>query len=130
MPVPYRQYNGIIWINYMAVGNGFKPFPTGKPNHGLPEIIRGLKTFSSCRINKLNDKNNFQWQKSYYNQIIRSELSLKKIREYILDNAVRWELDHDRNEQRDITQIVGNVSVGNGFKLFPTRNMRVIAGEE
>jgi hypothetical protein len=33
------------------VGNGFKPFPTTMmKRHGLPEIIRGFKTFSSRGI--------------------------------------------------------------------------------
>ncbi len=113
--------HGIIWITDMAVGNGFKPFPTGKPNHGLPEIIRGLKTFSSRRINKLNDKNNFQWQKSYYDHIIRNDESLHKIREYIRNNPTKWELDHDHNEEREITRIVGN-----GFKPFRNKMKRDI----
>jgi putative transposase len=40
-----NHVHGIIFI----VGAGFKPAPT---KYGLPEIVRGFKTFSSRRINE------------------------------------------------------------------------------
>ncbi len=64
------------------VGNGLKPFPTGIPaikHHGLPEIIRGFKTFSSRRINELKPEKRFQWQKSYHDRIIRDKEELNRI---------------------------------------------------
>jgi hypothetical protein len=33
------------------------------------------------------------WQRNYYEHIIRNEKSLNRIREYILTNPMRWELD-------------------------------------
>ena len=75
------------------VGNGFKPFPT-KPSHtmmkrhGLPEIIRGFKTFSSRGINTINNGDIFRWQKSYYDNIIRDIGSLNRIRQYIINNPI------------------------------------------
>jgi hypothetical protein len=33
------------------------------------------------------------WQRNYYEHIIRNEKSLNHIREYILTNPMRWELD-------------------------------------
>ena len=41
----------------LSVGAGFQPAhlsPITKPQHGLPEIIRGFKTYSSIQINRLN----------------------------------------------------------------------------
>jgi hypothetical protein len=98
-----------------------KPFQKGKPNHGLPEIIRGFKTFSARRINELNSDDKFQWQKSYYDHVIRNEKSLLMIREYIQSNPAKWELDHDRYEEDDITQMVTNAGkdIRNGFKPSP-----------
>lgn len=83
-----NHFHGIIII--APVGNGLKPFPT--KTHGLPEIIRGFKTFSSRKINNLNQIN-FSWQKSFYDHVIRKDESLDKIREYIKNNPKRWELD-------------------------------------
>ena len=33
------------------------------------------------------------WQRNYYEHVIRDEQSLNRIRQYILDNPVRWALD-------------------------------------
>jgi len=121
------HFHGIVWINE-KVGNGLKPFPTEK-KYGLPEIIRGFKTFSARRINEINIHDKFQWQKSYYDHVIRNEESLQIIREYIQNNPKKWELDHDADETNDIMKIIG--SVGNGLKPFPTCFLRQTkAGEE
>ena len=37
--------------------------------------------------------NSFQWQKSYYDHIIRNEKSLQKIRQYIRYNHLKWKTD-------------------------------------
>ncbi|MDD5567618.1 MAG: transposase [Candidatus Omnitrophica bacterium] len=96
-----NHVHGIIGIN--NVGNGLKPFPTTDQlipsktkNHGLSEIIRGLKTFSSRRINgTIESGNKFHWQKSFYDHIIRNELSLNRIREYIVNNPRNWNEDEE-----------------------------------
>jgi len=76
--------HGIIMI---SVGAGFKPAPT----HGLPEIIRAFKTFSSRRINDLRDMSGVPlWQRNYYEHVIRNEESLNTIRRYIIENPLRW----------------------------------------
>jgi REP element-mobilizing transposase RayT len=88
-----NHIHGIIVIdNDNVVGNGLKPFPA----HGLSEIIRGFKTFSSRKINeKIEIDNKFQWQKSFYDHIIRGERSLDLIREYIQNNPLKWDLDRE-----------------------------------
>jgi len=86
-----NHIHGIIVINNEnIVGNGLKPFPT----RGLSEIVRGFKTFSSRKINdKIKRGDRFQWQKSFYDHVIRNEKSLNHLREYILYNPLKWELD-------------------------------------
>ena len=80
----------------VVVGDGFKPSPTtSKTSHGLPEIIRGFKTFSSRKINTTTDIR-FQWQRSYYDSIIRGNESLERIREYIVNNPSQWNEDPER----------------------------------
>ena len=91
-----NHVHGIVVI-VDRVGNGLKPFPT-KQNHGLSEIIRGFKTFSSRRINELQDKFKFQWQKSFYDHVIRNEKSLSEIRKYIQENPMKWHLDKNNPE--------------------------------
>jgi REP element-mobilizing transposase RayT len=50
------------------------------------------------------------WQRNYYEHIIRSEESLNRIREYILDNPARWEFDREnplsaKPEPKDVWRI-------------------------
>ncbi|MFH1392549.1 MAG: transposase [bacterium] len=79
-----------------CVGNGLKPFPTNKNKYSLSEMMRGFKTFSSHRINKTqNIIFRFQWQKSFYDRIIRNNSELYRIRNYIINNPLKW--DFDRN---------------------------------
>lgn len=69
-----------------------KPAPTRK--HSLPEVIRGLKTFSARRINQLRCMTGVPvWQRNYYERIIRNEESLQKIRHYIINNPSSWQQD-------------------------------------
>jgi REP element-mobilizing transposase RayT len=35
------------------------------------------------------------WQRSYYEHVIRDELDLSCIRQYILDNPLQWSLDRE-----------------------------------
>jgi REP element-mobilizing transposase RayT len=83
------HFHGIVEIitDDDNVGNGLKPFPTVK-HHGLPEFIRGFKTFSSRGINAINNGNTFRWQKSYHDRIIRNDESLYHIRKYIINNPI------------------------------------------
>lgn len=67
---------------------------TCKKRHGLPEIIRGFKTFSARRINKIRHLSGVSvWQRGYYEHIIRNEKSLMAICEYIVKNPLSWEKD-------------------------------------
>ena len=62
--------------------------------HGLSEIVRGFKTFSSSRINQLRCVSGIQvWQRGYYEHIIRDETTFAKIQQYIINNPYKWETD-------------------------------------
>ena len=60
----------------------------------LPKIIGFFKMNSSKTIHQLGI-NSFQWQRSFYDHIIRNEESLNKIRQYIRENPMKW--NNDRN---------------------------------
>jgi putative transposase len=77
-----NHFHGIIIItNVNNVGAGLKPAPTIKKRHGLSEIVRAFKTFSSRRINQIRNTHGVPvWQRNYYEHIIRNENELNKIR--------------------------------------------------
>ncbi|MDZ7694017.1 MAG: hypothetical protein U5K69_23340 [Balneolaceae bacterium] len=44
----------------------------------------------------------FAWQSRFYDHIIRNEKSLQKIRKYIYDNPLRWQIDRENIEGNEI----------------------------
>ena len=63
----------------------------------LSELIGAFKTTSSNLIHQ-NGLSEFQWQRNYYDRIIRNEKELAKIRKYIFENPLKWELDRNNPE--------------------------------
>jgi REP element-mobilizing transposase RayT len=93
-----NHIHGIIVLGEPIVGAGFKPAPTRR--HGLPEIVRALKTFSARRINEMRHTPAMPvWQRNYYEHIIRGDGELLRVREYILNNPLDWENDRENPSQ-------------------------------
>ena len=59
----------------------------------LSQLIGAFKTTSSKQIRNKLGLSNSQWQRSFYDHIIRDEQSLLRIREDIKNNRVKWHLD-------------------------------------
>ena len=86
----------------VVVETGLKPVYTAgrvaKP-YPLSEIIRGFKTFSARRINEYqNTRGKAFWQSRFYDHIIRNREELKRIRQYIIENPLKWELEKNNHE--------------------------------
>lgn len=100
-----NHFHGIIMLD---VGAQFiAPFCVmGVINHAptLGKIIRHFKAKSSYLIHKTNQ--DFFWQRNYFEHVIRNENDLSKIREYIQNNPLKWELDPENPyvENRMIAQ--------------------------
>jgi len=59
-------------------------------------LIGAFKTVSTKRINVLkNTPGKKLWQRNYYEHIIRNEIELNHLREYIINNPVKWECDRN-----------------------------------
>ena len=63
-------------------------------HYSLQRIIGSYKNVVSKDVrNKVNK--DFAWQPSFYDHVIRKDESLDKIREYIKNNPLKWELDRN-----------------------------------
>jgi REP element-mobilizing transposase RayT len=62
----------------------------------LGVIIRSYKS-AVTRLAGLTGFKEFAWQARYYDHIVRDENSLCNIRQYIIDNPARWELDRENS---------------------------------
>jgi putative transposase len=80
--------------------------PTGPAKRSLPSFVSGFKSAVTKRINELRQMPGVPvWQRNYYEHIIRDEVSLNRIREYIANNPLQWDSDPEnpmaRNTGRD-----------------------------
>lgn len=62
----------------------------------LGEIIRAFKARCTHGINQLRGARGMQvWQRNYYEHVIRNELSLQEVRQYIANNPAQWAFDRE-----------------------------------
>ncbi|MFH1565456.1 MAG: transposase [bacterium] len=94
--VPHTDYDGGVW-QYTPTARKFQ-----SSSNSLGAIIRGFKSAVTKQIKQEIDKRQiniiFQWQRNYYERIIRSEDELNKIRKYIIENPLKWETDKNNTE--------------------------------
>jgi REP element-mobilizing transposase RayT len=62
--------------------------------HSLGFIINQIKSICTKRIHTAG-YGEFAWQSNYYEHIIRDEIALQEIRQYILQNPLTWEHDNE-----------------------------------
>jgi REP element-mobilizing transposase RayT len=87
-----NHLHGIIEIfDQLAAGSAAG---TGKEwkSGCLGAIVNQVKSMCTKRIHA-DGYVGFSWQPRYYDHIIRGEKELGNIRQYILDNPLKWELD-------------------------------------
>ncbi len=64
----------------------------------LPKIIGYFKMNTAKQINILRKTLGLPvWQRNYYEHIVRNEDELNRIREYIINNPLKWNLDKENN---------------------------------
>ena len=87
-----NHVHGIIMITVGAT-------PCGCPNLG--DIIEWYKTMTAnayingVKNNQWGPFNERFWQRNYYEHVIRDEDDLNRIRQYIIDNPVKWDEDEE-----------------------------------
>ena len=63
----------------------------GLQSKNLASIVRGFKSSVTSYTRKSNLP--FEWQRNYYDRVIRDEKEINRIREYIYNNPKIWQLD-------------------------------------
>jgi len=68
----------------------------GRPIYKMVQWFKTMTTNEYIRNVKQNHWEPFEgklWQRNYYEQIVRDEISLRRIREYIINNPYQWQKD-------------------------------------
>ncbi|HSH05300.1 MAG TPA: transposase, partial [Anaerolineae bacterium] len=100
---PHAQYTTLgLWIimpdHLHAIIHLHPPHPANKANHpshlipkSLGAIVGNYKSLASRQINNLRRTwGTSIWQRGYYERIIRDEIALHNISQYIANNPRRW----------------------------------------
>ncbi len=83
--------NHIHGIIYVGAGS---PRPSYRPTLG--NIVGYFKYQSTKGVNELRQTPGTSfWQRNFFDHVIRDDNSLNRIREYIITNPQRWELDRN-----------------------------------
>ena len=84
-----NHFHGIIILNDVETGHA----PSlRKNNPTLGNIIGSFKS-SVTKWTHQSNYEDFQWQPRFYDHIIRNQNDLDRIRTYIQNNPLKWELD-------------------------------------
>jgi len=87
-----NHFHGIV---VLGCRGGSRTAPTGK-RKPLGRLIGAFKTVSTKQINEMRNTSGAKlWQRGFYEHIIRNDESLNRIREYIMNNPLQWELDRE-----------------------------------
>ncbi len=97
MNEPCKDYiNNLNLINQIPTRfkSGIKNNPMELKEDTIEKIIRWFKGRVKFEA-KHNGFKYFSWQSRFYDHIIRNEKSLNKIRQYIINNPLKWEVDKE-----------------------------------
>ena len=75
------------------------PIPKGPAPGSIGAVIAGFKSATAKWVNQLRRTSGARvWQRGYYEHVIRNEAGLQEIRQYIANNALKWDLDGENPE--------------------------------
>jgi REP element-mobilizing transposase RayT len=81
------------------------PHRAGTTAHGprsgsVAAIVGSLKSATTRRVNRVRGTPRAPfWQRGYYEHVIRDEGDLEKIRTYVAQNPLSWELDENNPDR-------------------------------
>jgi len=83
-----------------SVGSDTEKKAGASPAPTLGDVVGAFKSLSArgwlkwVRENE-SDKSARLWQRNYYDRVIRNEMELNRIRQYIRNNPAQWAQDHE-----------------------------------
>lgn len=94
-----NHIHGILSIVGIDVGaKNFSPLQPGQRPCGtsktIGSVVRGFK-IGVTKWMRQNTPHQNVWQRNYFEHIIRDDRELNQIRQYILDNPNKWDLDRN-----------------------------------
>jgi len=102
-----NHVHGILSITAAVGAKNFSPLPSQQrpgTSKTIGSVIRGFKIGVTKWMRQHTPVHNV-WQRNYYEHIIRDDVSLNSIRQYIMENPSRWAEDAE-NPARSVPKEV------------------------
>jgi REP element-mobilizing transposase RayT len=96
-----NHLHGILIIEEIMVGNAYMRSLQDRTKMLLSKVIQQYKSSVSRIIHLSKNNISFQWQRSFYDHVIRNEIELSRIRDYIQNNPLKWDLDRENPSSRN-----------------------------
>jgi DNA-binding Lrp family transcriptional regulator/REP element-mobilizing transposase RayT len=91
-----NHIHGILSIDRRGDRQVVLNHASGPKPKSLGSFIAGFKSTVTKQINNIRNKPGIPvWQRNYYEHVVRNEDDLFEIREYIVNNPIKWELDKE-----------------------------------
>jgi len=84
-----------VALQRLYVGKNPNMSKISPKKHSISSIIRSYKSICTKMINKIPNEISFTWQPRFHDHIIRNKNELNRIRQYIINNPVKWERDRN-----------------------------------
>lgn len=95
-----NHMHGILFITPVGATHALpkipriSPRPAGSKQRSLGTIVGSFKSAVTKRVNALRSTPGVSiWQRNYYEHVVRDDEDLRELREYIVNNPLRWESD-------------------------------------
>jgi putative transposase len=101
-----NHFHGII----VLVAADLRVCQNGRDTHAgvsLPKVVQWFKTMTTneyirgVKESKWPPFSRRVWQSNYYDHIIRNEPELNRIRQYIINNPLKWHLDRENPQSEN-----------------------------
>jgi REP element-mobilizing transposase RayT len=94
-----NHIHGIVFIeepNAHASASAFGSMQGGS----VGAIVRAFKSASTRRIREQLDQPELVvWQRNYFERVVRSESHLNVVRQYVIDNPIKWAIDRENPDR-------------------------------
>ena len=103
-----NHLHGIVFIDDVvpATRRAHGRAPLRRGPRSLGSLIAGFKSAATKRINAARRTPRASvWQRNYYEHVMRDERDLSRVREYIVNNPLKWALDE--NNPANLNRPVG-----------------------
>ena len=93
--VQFVRHERAYVLAYVVMPEHLHALLVPRDGTSISQVMQSIKGYTARLVNEKLDRRGPLWQRSFYERVIRDEDELNRIRQYIIDNPMRWEEDEE-----------------------------------